>query len=205
MKYWILVPMLSLAMPFVACDSDDDASGGSDETTTEATLAEDLQFLREEEKLARDVYITLYSEWGVRVFDNISDSEQTHTDQVRDLLLARDLTDPVVDDTVGLFVNETLGLLYLDLVAQGELSEIDALIVGATIEYLDIQDIAEMAARTEDPEVLGLYEGLMCGSRNHLRAFYSQLEMRDTDYSPQFISQEDFDAIVSSDRENCGS
>ena len=42
--------------------------------------AEGLLFMREEEKLAQDVYLTLFEEWSVTTFRNISNSEQTHTD-----------------------------------------------------------------------------------------------------------------------------
>ena len=41
-----------------------------------------LIFMREEEKLARDVYLTLYDVWETAVFDNIASSEQTHMDAV---------------------------------------------------------------------------------------------------------------------------
>ena len=38
--------------------------------------------MREEEKLARDVYLTLYDIWGTPAFNNIASSEQTHMDAV---------------------------------------------------------------------------------------------------------------------------
>ena len=67
-----------------------------------------LQFMREEEKLARDVYSTLYEKWGLPIFSNIAQSEQTHTEAVRDLLEKYNQPDPVIDDTVGVFVNTDL-------------------------------------------------------------------------------------------------
>ncbi|MCP4143444.1 MAG: DUF2202 domain-containing protein [Chloroflexi bacterium] len=45
-----------------------------------------LAFMREEEKLARDVYLTLYEQWELRPFSNIAESEQKHTDAVKNLL-----------------------------------------------------------------------------------------------------------------------
>lgn len=44
-----------------------------------------LAFMREEEKLARDVYNALYSIYGTNIFSNIGASEQTHTDAVLSL------------------------------------------------------------------------------------------------------------------------
>ncbi|MDP2030099.1 MAG: DUF2202 domain-containing protein [Thiobacillus sp.] len=46
----------------------------------------DLLFMREEEKLARDVYLTLYETWGLAVFSNIASSEQSHMDALLKLL-----------------------------------------------------------------------------------------------------------------------
>ncbi|MCA9669869.1 MAG: DUF2202 domain-containing protein [Myxococcales bacterium] len=166
--------------------------------------AEDLCFLREEEKLARDVYIELYKRWGIPVFDNISASEQTHTDAVRDLLAARGITDPVTDDTVGVLRDAKLAALYAQLVGSGQASQDAALTVGATIEDLDIHDINEMRSRSSDPAVLAVYDSLRCGSRNHLRAFVSQLASRGVTYNAQYISAQELAAIVSSSRETCG-
>lgn len=97
-----------------------------------------LSVMREEEKLARDVYITLYNKWGVNIFTNISHSEQTHMDAILMLLSKYSLTDPVGNNAVGVFNNVTLQNLYNQLVAQGNTSVLDAYKVGATIEDLDI-------------------------------------------------------------------
>lgn len=44
---------------------------------------DDLLYMREEEKLARDVYITLYEKWGIPVFNNISNRESDHNDLIQ--------------------------------------------------------------------------------------------------------------------------
>jgi len=94
---------------------------------------EGLVIMREEEKLARDVYLTLYNKWGLSIFRNIASSEQTHTDSIRYLIERYNLTDPVTDETIGVFTNQTFQDLYTALVKQGEQSLIEALKVGATI------------------------------------------------------------------------
>lgn len=106
-----------------------------------AQIPEDgLTYVREEEKLARDVYLFLYDMWGLQVFQNIADSEQTHTDAVKTLLDAYGLTDPAAATQPGEFVNPDLQALYNQLTAQGSLSLADALKVGAAIEEIDILD-----------------------------------------------------------------
>ena len=174
------------------------------DTEAEADVYDDLRFLREEEKLARDVYLTLFEKWQLMPHRNIAESEQMHTDQVKSLLLARGIPDPVEDDTVGSFVNPQLGALFTDLTEQGVLSEVASLTVGAIIEDLDIRDLAQMIDRTRDATVLSVYSALKCGSRNHLRAFTSQLTMRGATYAPQYLDQAEYDAILAGAHERCG-
>ena len=115
--------------------------GSSIETVLSDTEAAHLVFMREEEKLARDTYITLYEIWGLKVFSNISRAEQTHMNTMLTMLNNYGVADPIVDDTVGSFTNTELAGMYVDLVASGEKSLLDALYVGALIEEVDIPDI----------------------------------------------------------------
>jgi hypothetical protein len=159
---------------------------------------ESLLFMREEEKLARDVYLYLYDIWGDTIFLNISDSEQQHTDAVKRLIEKYDLPDPAADNAVGEFENLNLIDLYDLLTAQGTASLIDALIVGAQIEDLDINDLNSQLLSIDNTDIIQVYESLLKGSRNHLRAFTGRLTDLGFDYVPLYISQEDYDAIVSS-------
>lgn len=179
-----------------------DAPPAGDPQST--TLAADLQFLREEEKLARDVYLILFDKWHLVPHGNISASEQTHMDRVRSTLWAFSVPDPVQDDAIGAFVNTQLAGLYRDLVALGLSSDVSSLTVGATIEDLDLRDLKQMKSRTQDPMVLSMYAALECGSRNHLRAFTSQLAMRGVIYQPQYLAQAEYDAVLGGAHERCG-
>jgi hypothetical protein len=212
-----LLPALALALALAtagACDpppleqatldAGDVAAAADVAAATDEALAADLIYLREEEKLARDVYTTLYASSRLTPFANISGSEQAHTDQVARLLALMGIPDPVVDDTVGAFVNGDLARLYAELVAAGQPSAVAALTVGATIEDLDIFDIRAMMARTDDPAALALYANLQCGSRGHLRVFVSQLTSRGASYTARFMTQAEVDAIVEGPAESCG-
>jgi hypothetical protein len=157
--------------------------------------ANDLAFMREEEKLARDVYITLYDEWNLRVFSNISASEQRHTDAVLGLLVKYGLPDPTVD--FGHFTNPDLQALYDNLVATGLLSELDALMVGALIEEVDMEDIVVAMERTDEADILTVYGNLLAGSENHLQAFVRNIEaITGEAYVAQWLSQAEVDAIL---------
>ena len=172
-------------------------------TLSEAEIA-GLQYTREEEKLARDVYLTLYDVWGMNIFNNIAQSEQTHTDSVKMLLDKYDIADPVVDDTIGVFRNQELQKLYDNLTNQGGVSLVEALNVGALIEDLDIYDLQTEIAKTDNEDIILVYENLMRGSRNHMRSFVSQLETNGGSYTPQHITQAEFDSIIADTQERGG-
>ena len=161
------------------------------------TEIDSLIFMREEEKLARDVYLTLYDQWGLPIFQNISSSEQKHTDSIKALLELYDISDPVANDNIGIFTNDSLQALYDQLVAQGSESLVEALKVGAAIEEIDILDLEEGLSDIDEPNIIMVYNNLLNGSYNHLRAFVSQIERQTGDnYQPQFMALDDFNTIV---------
>jgi len=214
----VLVFVLTLTIPLAGCGGGSSSSSsetGAAQTTEDNTSLqeqidalpvepltpqeeESLLFMREEEKLARDVYLYLYDIWGDKIFQNISDSEQQHTDAVLGLIEKYNLPDPAADTAVGEFKNINLQDLYALLTAQGEASLIDALIVGATIEDLDINDLNSQLLFIDNADISLVYESLLKGSQNHLRAFTGRLTDLGFDYVPVYISQEEYDAIVSS-------
>ncbi len=164
-----------------------------------------LLYLREEEKLAHDVYVYLYDLWGMNIFENIADSEQTHTDAVKILLDTYGLQDPADGIAVGEFTNPELQALYDQLIAQGSLSLSDALKVGATIEELDILDLREAFSQTTALDIQQVYENLENGSGNHLESFASTLfTQTGEEYQPQYLSLEDYQTIISSRPGNAG-
>ena len=165
---------------------------------------EDVLYMREEEKLARDVYITLYKQWGNPVFTNISRAERRHMRRMQGLIDRYGLVDPVSDDSIGVFVNADLQALYDKLTGQGMNSELDALYVGALIEEVDIEDLQHAIDQTSHRDIERSYENLMRGSRNHLRAFVKNIEHQGISYEAQQLSQETVDLILSESIERGG-
>ena len=160
-----------------------------------------LILMREEEKLARDVYQALGEKWGTNIFSNIARSEQTHTNAIRDLLVKYNISDPVTNDFTGSFTSSKMKALYQDLTQQGNKSLQDALIVGATIEDLDIYDLNNLLAQTKNQDIITVYNNLLKGSRNHLRAYIKQIKRNHISYSPQYISTTEFNQIIGSSQE----
>ncbi len=190
-KMFTVILALSLLAPAMVS-----AKGRGNNTQQQSTLSsaekETLLWMREEEKLARDVYLTLYKKWGASIFKNIARSEQNHMDAVLKKIDAFGLIDPVIPG-IGNFNNPELQDMYDELVAEGEQSYIDALYVGATIEDLDIMDINIAIEETDNLSLQTTYASLLEGSKNHLRAFVGKLG----DYEPQYIEQALYTAIIS--------
>lgn len=175
------------------------AQGGSSLPAGNLTQEEaaSLLFMREEEKLARDVYLTLGGLYPIPVFQNIAQSETQHMAAVAQLLSAYGLPDPAQGQGVGAFANPELARLYQELVAQGRTSLEAALRVGAYIEELDIQDLRARLAQTQRPDIQAVYQNLLQGSWNHLRAFATQLAaLTGTPYRAQLLPQEEVNAAL---------
>ncbi len=144
-----------------------------------SALSEDeiywLEFVREEEKMARDVYIYLYGQWGLRIFDNIAASEQIHMDKVKGLLDKYGIADPASGNDLGVFDNEYIQGLYWELIELGEDSKVEALKVGVIIENTDIGHLGEAIEASTHKDIITVYTNLREGSYNHLAAFTREL------------------------------
>lgn len=171
--------------------------------TTFTTTASDLKqadidgllLMREEEKMAQDVYDSFYGTYGVITFDKISTSETHHTEAVLALINHFGLTDPALG-SVGKFSNQAIQTLYNQLIAAGTSSN-EALSTGAYIEEYDIADLKKLIAETSNTDILAVYNNLLKGSQNHLRAFVRALYSQGITYKAQILSSTDYSSIIS--------
>jgi hypothetical protein len=203
-----MMVMLGLTLTFTRCSegagTDDGLAPDNAElkaVSQTASLSEDeiaaIQFMREEEKLARDVYQTLYETYPLRPFLNISKSEQAHMDAMLYLIDTYGLDDPVGDNPKGVFVNQDLQALYDDLIEQGSESRAEALKVGALIEEVDITDLETALDQTAlNEDVVRVFTNLCHASERHLKAFVRVLKIYDVEYAPIQLDQEVFDRIM---------
>lgn len=180
-----------------------------------------LIFMREEEKLARDVYIKLSTMYPDHpIFGNIDDSEQRHTEAVRDMILKYGLDDPSTNDNVGVYTGEDYGWYFTEkfgqLVARASVGELEALYVGAFIEELDMMDINQCPkvivetdngiddisqcgkVYTDNADVANLYASLLDGSDSHLEAYVRNIEryIGKGNYQAQVLPQAQVDELL---------
>lgn len=156
-----------------------------------------LTALREEEKLARDVYSTFSQRWGHMVFNRISLAESSHLNAANSILVYYGAPDTLITET-GVFKDPELQNLYNDLVSKGTTSIEEAFKSGALIEEMDIKALQEAITKVSNENIKMVLENLYRGSRNHLRAFNRQLKVREISYIPEYISMEQFNEIVNS-------
>lgn len=161
-----------------------------------------ILLMREEEKMARDVYQVLNEKWDQMPFVHISESEIRHMGEMKLLIDKYKLQDPVekTADRRGEFENQLLKSLYEELTASGKTSLEAAFRAGAKVEEVDIRDLKEAMARTSNEEIKSTYTYLVRASENHLRAFVRNLKRLDVDYAPVVMDKKEFDAIINSDK-----
>jgi len=139
---------------------------------------DELFFIYQEEKVARDVYIKLGERYpDENNFASIQKSEQRHIDAARGLCEKYGVSIEGVDeDSVGNFVLPVLQDLYDTCIGLGEESLLDALKVGELIEVTDIHDLDHCIDDLGMPsDVVSVYESLREGSYNHLDAFQTAI------------------------------
>jgi hypothetical protein len=148
-------------------------------TTASVTLTDaEVNYLiqmREEEKLARDVYITISQKYADPIFSKIAESEQQHFAAIGTLIARYGVADPAAHDTVGSFTVQEFADLYAQLTAQGAGSLTSAMNVGVTIETMDIADLRDALAATSRRDITRVSSNLLLASMSHLQAFLSHL------------------------------
>jgi len=163
-------------------------------TLTEGEI-EGLMKMREEEKLAQDVYTTLYGIYGHIVFSNIAKSESAHTSAVLHLINGYGLEDPALTG-IGQFSNPLFADLYVQLTDKGSGNLVKALKIGAFIEEYDIADLRRLLEETQNTDVQRVYGHLLGGSENHIRAFTNALTQQGSIYTPTIITAEEYEEIL---------
>ncbi len=161
-----------------------------------------MRYMREEEKLARDVYTVYSGYWGGPIFSQIATAEQRHMNAVLGLLQRYGIPDPVANAGPGQFTDSNLISMHETLVQKGEKSYADALYAGGLIEEVDIADLTFAISSTNQPDIIRVYNNIHRGSRNHLRSFASALAQLGIPYQPQKLSAAEVQVILSSPMEN---
>jgi len=169
---------------------------GFSQNSTQLTAyeKEGILLMREEEKLAHDVYSFFVEKYNIPIFRNIKQSEVMHQKSMIWLMEKYDIKDPSFEEQ-GKFNNKELQKLYDRLTMQGN-TLIEALKIGAYIEELDIFDLKKLMKKTDNEDILRVYSRLLWGSENHFRAFTRNLSNRGVEYEPEFLTKEEMETML---------
>ena len=122
-----------------------------------------------------------------------------HTNAIKYLLDSHNIADPVGANDYGVFTNPDFTKLYQDLTTRGSVSLIEALKVGGAIEEIDLLDLKhELELCSEYPDVVQVFNNLSNASVRHLKAYVFNLKMQGVVYVPQYMTQEEYEAIINS-------
>lgn len=165
-----------------------------------------LIYTMQEEKVANNFYTAMQSLYALNVFQNISKSETMHMKHVKTLLDNFGIDNPVSGkyEAAGSFMDAGLERMYNDMISIGNISVTDALKESAKFEEMDIRDLKAFVESAENTSIESTLNKLINASGNHLRAFVRNLKTRGIEYSPQYLSQEEFNGVISSSGKSRG-
>jgi hypothetical protein len=160
--------------------------------------------LREEEKVAYDVYMYLYEKYDNLVFKNIAQNEKDHMIKMKELINTYNLNDPLsgTEDSRGVFTNKKMQGLYDEMIMGGNYGVVDAMRASARFEETDIQDLRNNIAISSDPTILAVYQILEASSQDHLRALVKYIKEEGISYKPSVLSKEEYDKIMATKSNN---
>ncbi len=155
-----------------------------------------LLHMREEEKLARDLYLDFSEYWKLPLFAKTARAEQRHMLTTGLMIELFGLEDPITDDGRGLFSDPAWSTLYAELSARGGLSIEEALGAAGWVEEADIVDLTEALEQSSDPALIRTFDHLLRGSVSHLRAVVKALAKRGVGYEAQLLDPDRLEGLL---------
>lgn len=187
-----------------ATDSHSTGNGSTEASTSPLARAEadTLRSMREEEKLARDLYAA-FEPSGFE-FARIQGMERHHFAMIGMLLERYQLPDPAASQPAGVFTDPALQAQYAELHERGTKSRADAYAVATEIEDQSLHDLQAAIEGTTHDDIRHAYAMLAQMTRNHLRVFYTGLAAEGGAYSPKYLDRPAFDRVVAAPMEPMG-
>jgi hypothetical protein len=158
---------------------------------------EGLIFLRNGERLAKDIAHDFMDAYGSHPFFGQSEAERSHGRAVSQLLARYALHDLVDDQRPGEYSDPFWQSEYDFYREQGALGYIDALLVSLEIQEAAVVDLRYWSELSEsDVVVVEVLRALLMATRNHLRILNNELESVGFEYTPVYFSEAEYDQIV---------
>ena len=158
------------------------------------TEVDDLNYLYDEERLAHDIYVELSDKWELSIFENIAKSEKMHFEHL--LVIYEKYGIPVPKNYNGFYNYPELNIMYDRFFEGGTMTLESSLTLAANFEEYDIADLERYLTHTQNVDLILVYNSLLEGSKNHLRAIHRNLKKHGFDYEPVFLEKRQFRQII---------
>lgn len=157
-----------------------------------------LQKMYEEEKMSYDLYTEFFNRWGLKIFDQVRESEAIHMQRINALMGVKELPQGtgVTGGDKGLYENKDIQALYDEYTVLGNISDVTALETAALMEENGISNLRERIKAQTDDRTIKIFAQMERASRNHLKGFVKSLKLSGVEYEPAVLSQSDFDMII---------
>lgn len=159
-----------------------------------ASEIEYIYAVREDEKLARDLYYAFFNTYKLKAFENISKAEENHMKATERLLEYYGIEYPAAGER-GKFANSVRQAQYDSLLQKGS-TALEAFKVMAQYEEYNIVQYKKDLAGIVNPNVKIVIENLEKGSENHFKATIRQITALGGTYTAQLMTQEEYRAII---------
>lgn len=151
--------------------------------------------LYQEEKMAFDLYGEFYERWSLNVFNTIQQREAKHVwcvERIMDNYGYKYRT----NTNTGLYQDKEIQKLYDELTVKGCISDLAALEAAAYIKEKHIAQLRERIRYQEDGYVVKVIFLMESAAQSHLKAFVKSIRLSGSDYSPQFLTEDEFCNIM---------
>ena len=151
---------------------------------------------RKNEKLAYDYNYTMFSKWGMPVFNHMATKLLANNDALKKMLNKYGLTDPINDMQIGKYSDNELQSKYDSAVAKGNESLKNAYIEAANIEEQMIKFYRDASDKVDNQDLKLLFDNLRVRAEHSFAAFVRNLYRFGYEYQPHYITQAEFNQIV---------
>ncbi|HMQ78186.1 MAG TPA: DUF2202 domain-containing protein [Ignavibacteria bacterium] len=159
--------------------------------------------LYQEEKLAYDLYGEFYERWSLGVFNKVQQREAKHVWCVERIMDNYGF-DYNTNTIAGSYPDRDIQKIYDDLTVKGCISDLAALEAAAYIKEKHISQLRERIRYQEDEYVVKVIFLMESAAQSHLRAFVKSIRLSGSDYSPVFLTDDEFSRIMETDKTIAG-
>ncbi|NTV17903.1 MAG: DUF2202 domain-containing protein [Bacteroidales bacterium] len=165
--------------------------------STADLTADEIEFIyavREDEKVARDLYFSFFGTFGLKPFENIGKAEDNHIKATEKLFDYYEIDYPALSEN-GKFENAIRQKLFDSLLLKGT-PELEAFKVMAMLEESNIVEYGEVLKTIANPNIKIVIENLARASANHFKAAIRQITALGGTYTPALMTQEQYKAVI---------